>query len=165
MKVLFVVLGILFILPAWADRAEEFQEMCNTSEIKRAMGPRGSCRIVVAPRPVSLKGTCTGKLMDLPCTAIFNSLDKSVQFTCLQNDDSSLDLSFLGDFKSYRVAAIVSGETSMVRNDPVVYKQISGPSISINLNEVTVDGNVTVVPSIVWANEAGSLELSEVECH
>jgi hypothetical protein len=165
LKVLFAILGVLFILPAWADRAEEFQKMCDSSEIKRAMGSHGSCRIVVAPKPVSMQGTCTGKLLNFPCTAIFNSADKSVQFTCIQDDGTPLDLSFLGDFKSYRVAALVSGEKAMVKNDPIVYKQISGPALNINLNEQMVNGKVIVTPSMFWINDAGSLELSEVECH
>jgi hypothetical protein len=177
LKALFLLLGIMMVLPAHADLTEKHQELCQSSDVKKFKGSNGTCRIVISPKPEVMKGVCSGVFVNTPCTATFDSEDKSIHLSCGEtDDDTTIDFSLEGEFIKYKVAAIVtkpdtrilkifgSTEKTLVKNDPVLYKQIYNSALTINLNEVLVNGKVVVKPTMMWTNEAGSIELKNVVC-
>lgn len=177
MKALFLLLSMMLALPAMADLTEKHSQLCNSSDVKKFKGSNGTCRIVISPRPEEMKGSCTGIFVNTPCTVTFNSNDKSIHLTCGESEEEiSVDFELQGEFLKYKVAAIVtkpetkllkifgSSEKTLIKNDPVLYKQIYNSALTINLNEVPVNGNIVVRPSMFWTNEAGSIEMKEVKC-
>ena len=75
MKVYFLIITLIVSISAFADRGEDhFKEMCQSEDALSAIGPTGSCNIVIAPTAGFVKGICSGMLMDrIPCSIYFDT--------------------------------------------------------------------------------------------
>lgn len=99
----------------------------------------------------------------LNCSASFNHETKTAHLVCGDISEPALDLELPAEFSQYQVLTLVTSKsgTTLIKNDPVIYRQVSNRLLEINLNENS-DGNST--PSFFLMLESGKSELTDVQC-
>lgn len=164
-----LIVTVLLTAVAYADLGEEIQEKCKQPEAKALMGMNGSCQVVANPKPLRVSGSCKGNFSTLfPCEARFDSSQKSTHVICgTDQENPTLDSVLDTEFSEVRIATLIRSKTlrkNYVINDPTTYKKISNIALEINLDEVLRNGKVEKKPSMLWIQEGGMLEFTDVEC-
>jgi hypothetical protein len=77
-----------FAFFAHADIAGDLNQECSTNpEIVKQKGPSGTCRVVLAPKPIVTRGACRGQSGDLVCIAAYHAQlnDSSMKLICYKD--------------------------------------------------------------------------------
>lgn len=163
LKITLILLSALLSTFAYADLAEMHQQNCESEVAKKAMGKTGSCRIVIAPKPTTSTGRCTGNAFEtIPCTLTYSSIgaDAVMNLTCGEDPaNPMINQDMQGRSVTYNVATIISkpGQKEAIINDPDEYKLVSNSVISLL--------QIGTASSIVMYLENSSLSFTNVQCN
>lgn len=164
LKLTLILLSALISTFAYADLAEMHQQNCESEEAKQLMGGTGSCRIVIALKPLISAGRCTGTVFGtIPCIVTYissNSAGASINLTCgedISNPMINQDMDAKG--RSYNVATIFTkpDQKETIINDGNDYKLVSSSALSLML--------IGTSASIVMSLENGNVPFSNVNCN
>lgn len=175
MKSAIFLFTLFTCLGAFASLPENFQSYCDTPEALKLQGKNGSCRTVINPKPLTIKGSCRGKVLEsLYCEIAFDSFQKSSHIVCGDDPEArEVESDLAAEFTEFRAASIVSKKAkgifrlkdkTVIINDPVTYKTISTVAFNIFFEEKVEGSKPVVRPSIFWINDGGNLEFQDVKC-
>jgi hypothetical protein len=142
------------------------QDICQTEQVIKRVGTKGTCRMVIAPRKMDRQGECSGVFAgSLPCKIIYGS-DKSgssLNIKCgTDPENPSVDQNMEAEVSSFNVAAILkleNGKTEVL-NDPSLYTMVNNKLIEITISEVDKKSESTIAIN----TQSGKQFLTEVSC-
>ncbi len=159
-----IALSFLLSFTAQADFGSEHSGLCSSPEVKKLMGAKGSCQIMLAPtKTKEVSGRCVGKLADISCRVmVLKTSDvASMTLICGDMDSPLLSQVLAADVLSYQTSAIVktsSGEY-VTLNDPREFHLLSNPALEVQL----VRGD-KIEGKMVLSLQERSIELKDVSC-
>ncbi len=164
---LLVLCCLILSTPVGAQVATDGGKLCDRPDVIRLRGARGSCRIVITPRKLEKKFTCTGSfLAAMTCEVELNAGAQvsTLGITCGTNlrrpTLAQEQLAAVTAFNSLGVVTDSAGKISIVEDagDYVV--------ASSELAEVTLverNGQVSGVIQLILPN--GRVPLTDLRCH
>lgn len=166
MKYAFLIISTLIISAStFADLGEDHAKNCELTSVKKLMGNKGSCRVVIAPKKIKKSGSCTGTFQKtMSCTISFDSESKDVgmNLKCGDAEDPVINQDMEAEFIGYNVTTLVKNSEGkdIIVQDKTNYSLISNRMITISLNESDENSSSKVLIDL----DAGSVELEDLSC-
>lgn len=115
-------------------------QRCETPEVKKLMGAKGSCRVIVAPEKYNKLLTCTGTIGTLTCLTTFDpKKDEKLNLFCVTTADNKpqINQDFEANGTSHTVATIINkGDgTDAVELAGSEFVTVSSEMVNIKLEE------------------------------
>lgn len=160
-----IALSLLLSLPVLADFGSDHESLCSSPEVKKLMGSKGQCQLILAPVDITeVSSHCEGKLADISCRVMALKTSDAASMTLVCGDDASPLLSQVLDAEviSYNVSAIVKTSVGdyITINDPNTYHILSNPALDLQISS----GESTSGKMILTIQNK-SIELKDVVCH
>lgn len=161
-----VVLALTSI--AHADIAEDLNAECSTNqEILKHKGRSGSCRVVIAPKPVDTRGACRATSGDITCLAVFvsNTQGSAMKLTCYTDPkEPILDHTFKVKSSGLSAAFIIkkADGTDFVINSEKTFLNFSTDNVIVDVVEDAKAG--TKSGQIVIMTEQGPAVFGNAFC-
>ncbi|MES2528654.1 MAG: hypothetical protein V4598_16340 [Bdellovibrionota bacterium] len=160
----FFALSLLISFSSFADFSDEHTKICESVEVKKLMGTKGSCQVVLAPNPtVEVSGRCEGKLADITCRVMVlkTSDSASMNLLCGELDSPLLTQVLEAEVLSYNVSALIktsAGEYVTI-NDPKEYHVLTNPALDVQLAQ-----GEKINGKMILTLQDRSIPLSDVVC-
>lgn len=154
---------------AYADLGQVLDEKCSHKEIKDLIGSTGSCRVVVAPKPLIKKGACAGTLYGtLKCVvSYFSTRDQgAMNITCMSGSSKTIDETMEAEgiaYSSVMILKTASGH-DLVGNNPEDIHVISNGAITMLLAETNINGEKEIFGEVTLKLESRNYTLTDLVC-
>lgn len=154
-----------------ADIGMAINANCESPEARSAMGPFGSCRVVVAPQQVTKIGKCKGAFDDYAtCEASYYSSKYSsyINFKCYTNPNSPMiDERFTAEGITFNASTIVRRDSGQyaIAFDPRDITLVTSEAVELMVIESTNNRGIKQTQGFINVNlESEKFELTDVKC-
>ncbi len=165
-----ILIGLYFMTTsalALADVALELGKLCDRADVSRLRGSGGTCRVVIAPRKVEKKVTCTGTfLVAMTCEVELNTGAEvaTIGITCGSNlRRPTLAQEQLASVTAFQAVAVVTdanGKTSIVEDGG---EYVVATSELAEMTLVERNSQLSAVVQLVLPN--GRVSLTSLSCN